>query len=104
MSDPIGLIGGSGQIGPGGRPVQRPTQPIDPDQPGFKDYLLENLAEVNRLQADAEQGIEDLLAGRRDDIESVMTTVEKADTTFRMLQQVRNKVMQAYDELKQIRV
>ncbi len=101
MADPIGLIGPS-SVGPVQQP--RPVRPADPDAPGFKDYLLENLKEVNKLQEDAEAGIEDLMAGRRDDVEAVMTNVEKADTAFRMLLQVRNKVMAAYDELKQVRV
>ncbi|MCK4871296.1 MAG: flagellar hook-basal body complex protein FliE [Phycisphaerales bacterium] len=111
MSDPVGIIGqpgGAGGVG-GARSIGHPGRMegapgVDPDQPGFKDFLMENLQEVNRLQSDAEKGIEDLLAGKRDDIEAVMTNIEKADTTFRMLLQVRNKVMQAYDELKQIRV
>jgi flagellar hook-basal body complex protein FliE len=101
MSDPVGLIGPS-SVGPGPKP--RPTQPNDPDAPGFKDYLMENIKEVNKLQQDAEAGIEDLMTGKRDDIEAVMTNVEKADNAFRMLLQVRNKVMAAYDELKQVRV
>ncbi len=101
MTDPIGLIGSS-SVGP----VQKPaaTQPVDPNAPGFKDFLIENLKQVSELQDDAEQGIEDLMTGKRDDIEAVMSNVEKADTTFRMLLQVRNKVMQAYDELNQVRV
>ena len=102
MSDPVGIIGSS--LGP--KPLNKatPAQKIDPDKPGFKDFLLENLKEVNKLQDDAEKGIEDLLSGKRDDVEAVMSNVQKADVTFRMLLQVRNKVMQAYDELKQVRV
>ena len=43
-------------------------------------------------------------AGRRDDIEGVLIAARKADTAFRMLLQVRNKVLDAYEEVKQLRV
>ena len=70
----------------------------------FSDMLQEQLDTVNQLQRDAKEAIEDLMSGRRVDVESVMIATQKADTAFRLLLQVRNKVMAAYDELKQIRV
>jgi len=65
---------------------------------------MENLQEVNRLQQDAAQAAEDLAAGRRDDIENVLTATRKAELAFQMLQQVRNRVLDAYNELKDIPV
>ena len=59
---------------------------------------------MNQLHRDATESIEELAAGRRDDLESVMIATKKADTAFRLLLQVRNKVMDAYDEVKQLRV
>jgi len=108
MSDPVGLIGHAGGLGPIG--PNRPAGPAStqgPEKghgPNFKDVLLENLNEVNKLQQDAAQAAEDLAAGRRGDVEGVILATEKADTAFRMLQAVRNKVIEAYDELKQMRV
>jgi flagellar hook-basal body complex protein FliE len=100
VSDPVGLIG-TGGVGP-----IRPDRPAvgSPDQSPFKDLLLKNIREVNRLQADAEEAIEDLQAGRRDDVESVIIATNKADTAFKMLQALRNRVMQAYEEIQQMRV
>ena len=66
--------------------------------------MQEQIEKVNQLQRDATVAIEDLAAGRRDDLESVMIATQKADTAFRLLLQVRNKVMDAYDEVKQLRV
>ncbi|XOV74059.1 MAG: flagellar hook-basal body complex protein FliE [Phycisphaerales bacterium] len=70
----------------------------------FKDLLMQNLQKVNSLQNDATKAIEDLNTGKRDDLETVLMATQKADTAFRMLQQVRNKLMDAYSELQQIRV
>ena len=70
----------------------------------FKAVLMGNLQEVNALQQDATQAAEDLITGKRDDIEGVIAATDKADTAFKMLQAMRNQVMQAYDEVKQMRV
>ncbi len=55
------------------------------------------------MQQDADRAVEDLYSGKRNDLESVVIATQKADTAFKMLLQVRNKVMEAYDEVKQIR-
>ncbi len=101
MADPIGLagLGMNGGMLPG-----RPAPATGGDGPDFKSVLLKNLSEVNALQQDATRATEDLMAGRRDDVEGVILATEKADTAFKMLQAMRNQVMQAYDEIKQMRV
>ena len=72
--------------------------------PSFKDVLMENIKKVNELQQDAEHAIEDLASGRRDDVAGVLIAKQKADLAFQMLQQVRNKLVDAYEEIKQMRV
>ncbi len=102
MSDPLGLIGSSAPF----RDLP-PLPAIDAGQghgPGVLELLEEQGDTVNQLQKDAKEAIEDLAAGRRNDLESVMIATAKADTAFRMLLQVRNKVMGAYEELKQMRI
>lgn len=103
MSDPLGLIGNTAaqqNFTPLGKNAQKQSE----DSPAFKDVLKQQLTEVNELQRDAKEAVEDLAAGRRDDVESVIIATEKADVAFKMLLQVRNKVMDAYEEVKQIRV
>lgn len=101
MSDPLGLIGNLG----GPRPdMPRPTPPTAPPDVSFKQMLSDQIAQVNELQQDAKEATEDIIAGRRDDLETVMVATQKADTAFQMLLAVRNKVMDAYDEVKQIRI
>ena len=98
MTDPVGLIG----------PIDRqlPAMPgaRAPDGPGFKQMLQDQIERVNQLQVDATRAIEDLAAGRRDDLESVLIATRNADTAFKLLLQVRNKVVDAYDEVKQMRI
>jgi flagellar hook-basal body complex protein FliE len=101
MTDPIGLAGLAGKGGMLPNPAAAQGQGDGPD---FKSVLMKNLSEVNALQQDATKATEDLVAGRRDDLEGVIVATEKADTAFKMLQAMRNQVMQAYDEIKQMRV
>ncbi len=103
MSDPLGLVGSGGSAPlPPRPPHNAPGQ--DPGAPSFKDVLVQNLEQVNAAEQDATRAVEDLLTGRRDDLEGVILATEKADNAFRMLQAMRNKVMDAYEEIKQMRV
>jgi flagellar hook-basal body complex protein FliE len=105
MSDPLGLISTTGTIQRdmlAARGSARDS--VAEGGPSFKDLLQEQIQKVNNLQQDAQQAVEDLATGRRDDVESVLLATQKADTAFKLLLQVRNKVMDAYDEVKQIRV
>lgn len=103
MSDPLGLIGATGGTGPV-RPVPNVDRGPAPGQPAFKDVLMDTLKEVNAMQQDADRAVEDLYSGKRNDLESVVIATQKADTAFKMLQQVRNRMMEAYEEIKQMRV
>ncbi len=110
MTDPLGLINSGARAGaaPGIRPVAGAgaggAASRAAGQTSFKDVLMKNIEQVNVLQQDAEKAIEDLNTGRRDDVANVLLAKEKADAAFRMLQQVRNKLVEAYDEVKQMRV
>lgn len=104
MTDPLGLINNSQGISPS---AARPKAPVSPGQAGsasFKDSLMKEIEQVNKLQQNAEQAIEDLHSGKRDDVDAVMMAKLHADTAFKMLLQVRNKMMAAYQEVSQIRV
>ena len=102
MPDPLGLISAGQSFQP--HPA-RTTSPAAPaDGPSFKDALMDQIRQVNELQVHADQALDQFATGQRDDIENVMLATQEADTAFRMLLQVRNKVMEAYEEVKQSRV
>lgn len=104
MADPLGLIGGAGGAArPGGMPRPSASGP-GAKGPDFKSVLLDQLNEANKLQQDATKAIEDLASGKRGDVENVILATQKADNAFRMLQSLRNKMAEAYDEIKQVRV
>ena len=96
----ISSINGSQLTPPSGSPgaVQGAEQ-------SFKDLMLNALGEVNGMQLDADKAVKELLTGGGDaNMAEVFTAVQKADMSFRMVLQIRNKLMQAYQEIKDIRV
>ncbi len=74
------------------------------DQSSFKEFLLESIDHVNTMQQDADRAVERFMTGGEVDPAEVLTAVQKADLTFRMMLQVRNKLVQAYQEINQIRI
>jgi flagellar hook-basal body complex protein FliE len=104
MNDPLGLINLSAANRQAPMTPRSNTGAPNQSGPGFKEMLQQQIDKVNQLQLDANTAMEDLATGRRDDLESVITATQKADLAFRMLLQVRNKMMDAYEEVKQIRI
>lgn len=103
MADPLGLINTTAVAPTGLRAPSGPrTDAVG--GPSFKDVLMQNIEQVNRLQRDADLAIEDIAAGRRTDVDQVLIAKQKADLAFQTLLQVRNKLVAAYEELKQMRV
>jgi flagellar hook-basal body complex protein FliE len=104
MPDPLGLIGGNQGVNPARpQPPAPPAAPGEQQGPSFKDVLLKNLEQVSRMQRDADEAINDVMSGRRDDVANVMIAKQKADTAFQALLQVRNKLVDAYEEVRQMR-
>lgn len=72
--------------------------------PSFKDVLMDSIEQVNTLQQDANRAVETLATGGEVNPAEVLTAVQKADLAFRMMMQIRNKLVQAYQEVQNIRV
>jgi len=86
-------------------PLAAPRSVAEPQGgPSFKDMLLDSLNEVNTLQQSADKAVEKLATGGDVSPAEVLTAVQKADIAFRMMMQIRNKIVQAYEEVKNVRV
>lgn len=106
MADPLGFISGSQPMRPASLQAGGQSAGAAGSAGGasFKDALIDNIKRVDELQQQANRSMEDIATGKRDDLEGVILATQQADSAFRMLQAVRNRVMEAYDELKQTRV
>jgi flagellar hook-basal body complex protein FliE len=74
------------------------------DAASFKDFLLDSIREVNAMQQDADQAVEQLATGGDVNPAEVLTAVQKADIAFRMMMQIRNKMVEAYNTIQNIQV
>lgn len=80
------------------------TSSVSAGGKSFKDYLLDSINEVNSMQQSADRAVEQLATGGEASPAEVLTAVQKADIAFRMMMQIRNKIVAAYEEVKNIRV
>jgi flagellar hook-basal body complex protein FliE len=70
----------------------------------FKNILLEALDQVNSMQSEANQAVEQLVTGGDVNPAEVLTTLQKADMSFKLMLQIRNKLVQAYQEVNNVRI
>lgn len=70
----------------------------------FKSILLNSLDEVNRLQNEADQGVQRLITGESNNVAEVLMAVNKAGIAFDLLMETRNKLVEAYRDIQQMRV
>lgn len=74
------------------------------NQDSFKDMLVNSIKEVNTMQTQADQAVESLFTGEDVNPAEVLTAVQKADLAFRLTMQMRNKAMDVYREIRDIRI
>ncbi len=65
----------------------------------FTKSLQDAISEVGNLQSEADTHVNQLLTGNGQDVHSAMIAVEKASLAFDMMVQVRNKIVQAYQQV-----
>jgi flagellar hook-basal body complex protein FliE len=70
----------------------------------FGDFLKNLADEANTSQIVADNKMQEVAAGRNKDLHGAVLAMEKADVNFRMLAQVRNKVIEAYREIMRMQV
>ena len=72
---------------------------------GFAAVLKSSLTEVNQMQQKADAAITALATGdNKVSLHETMIAMEQADVSFRMMMQVRNKIVEAYQEILRMQV
>ena len=84
--------------------TQSQSNTASADGVSFKDVLMKNLNEVNQMQQDADKTLDDFVTGKTQNMGEVISASQKASMAFSMLTQIRNKLQDAYDEVKNLRV
>ena len=72
--------------------------------PSFSETLKKFVSDVNNLQLEADNQMRLMAAGQAENLHDVMIAVEKAGISFELLMEIRNKVLEAYQELMRMQV
>lgn len=70
----------------------------------FSKFLGDMVGKVNDMQLSADKSIQELSTGESKGLHEVMLAVEKANISFQFLNQVRNKAVEAYQEIMRMPV
>jgi flagellar hook-basal body complex protein FliE len=85
--------------------IAEPNAPTESSkETGFGAHLEKALGEVNELQQKADNAIQQLVGEGKGDLQQTMIALEKADISFRLMMQIRNKVLEAYQEIMRMQV
>jgi len=71
---------------------------------GFGEFLRNAIGEVNAMQQESAQITDDFIAGRTDSIHEVMITAERASIALQLTLEIRNKVLEAYQEINRMQI
>jgi len=74
------------------------------EEASFARILQDSIQEVNKLQKEADKSVKKLLTGSNKGIHETMIALEKADISFRLMMQIRNKILDAYEEIMRMQV
>src|ERR1700677_2714868 len=70
----------------------------------FADTLKDAVQNVNQAQKEADVKMQEIATGKNHNIPEVMIAAEKADISLKLMVQVRNKIIEAYQEIMKMQV
>lgn len=70
----------------------------------FKETLQNFMQDVNSLQKNADEATQRLISGEVENIHQVMLAMEEANTSFQLMMEMRNKILDAYREVMRMQV
>ncbi len=76
----------------------------EPQATGFGDVFKNALKEVSNAQNVSDKKTDQLLTGEVQDVHEVMIASQKASLSLQMTMRVRNKVVEAYQEVMRMQV
>lgn len=89
------------------RPLESPSRTAptgDRADDGFAALMRRQLEKVNEMQNEADDNVRKLITGESDNMTEVFVAARKAQVAFSLLIEIRNKLVDAYEEVKNMRV
>ncbi len=85
----------------------RPAEPLSAEASGgtsFGGTLRDLISDTDRMQHEAKDAVEGFVRGDVADVHDVMIAMTRADVSFRLMLEVRNKLVEAYQEVMRMQV
>jgi flagellar hook-basal body complex protein FliE len=82
-------------------------QPLDRSQPAggsFENTIKSFVSEVSQKQAVAGEAVQGLISGQNVSLHQTMIAMEEASISFQLMVEVRNKLLESYQELMRMQV
>jgi flagellar hook-basal body complex protein FliE len=70
----------------------------------FSEQLKELLYSVNKKQTEADEQVSKVVTGESEDLHSAMIALEEASVSFQMMLEIRNKMLEAYQEINRMNI
>ena len=71
---------------------------------GFGDVLNQFVGEVNQKQLASSQAVNDLISGKDIPLHQAMITMQEAGVAFQLMVEVRNKLLEGYQDLMRMQI
>jgi flagellar hook-basal body complex protein FliE len=93
-----------GGIKPAGISPEKPDSAKQSEGNSFGSVLKDAISDINKLQNDADNAIAKVQLEDAGSIHEAMIALEKAGISFQVMMQVRNKILDAYQEVMRMQV
>ena len=70
----------------------------------FGDMIRDAINSVDQASKTADKQVEDVVSGKSENIHEVMISLQKAQLSFQLMLEVRNKAIEAYQELSRMQI
>jgi flagellar hook-basal body complex protein FliE len=84
--------------------MEKPKKTDDSGKVNFADTIKDFLDAVNEDQKVASQSVEDVILGKSETLADAMTKLEEANLSFQLMLEIKNKLVDAYNELNRMQV
>lgn len=81
-----------------------PSGPASRGGSRFLDSLKSAISQVNDVQLEAGRAVDALMTGQTENVHQTMVALQKADASFQLMMQVRNKLVAAYEEINRMQI
>lgn len=85
-------------------PAGRPSAPAQPNSDSFGNLFARMVEEVNSRQVNAAEAVQSLQSGGNVSLHQTVIAMEEANVSFQLMVEVRNRLLESYQEIMRMQV